>query len=117
MHAKKGKMANGNQYPSPNLKTMNSLETIICSIQSLASDLRGAGVAELWLFGSAARGEADAKDLDFLVEFTSPPTLKSFMGLKFLLEERFQMPVDLHCRSSCPERFMRRIQADLLHVA
>lgn len=75
------------------------------------------GVASLWLFGSAARGEADAHDLDLLVEFTSPPTLMGFMGLKFLLEDRLQMPVDLHTRSSCPERFMRRIQPDLLHVA
>lgn len=96
---------------------MNSLESIIRSIHSLESDLRAAGVAGLWLFGSAARGEADAKDLDFLVEFTSPPTLTGFMDLKFFLEERLQMPVDLHTRSSCPERFMRRIQPDLLHVA
>ena len=96
---------------------MTSLQSIIHSMQLLESDLRDAGVAELWLFGSAARGEADANDLDFLVEFSSPPTLTGFMGLKFLLEERLQMPVDLHTRSSCPERFMRRIQPDLLHVA
>jgi predicted nucleotidyltransferase len=74
-------------------------------------------VAKLWLFGSAARGKADAKDLDFLVEFISPPTLTGFMGLKFFLEEQLHMPVDLHTRSSCPDRFMHRIQSDLLHVA
>jgi predicted nucleotidyltransferase len=96
---------------------MNSAEAIIRTIRSLESDLRAAGVANLWLFGSAARGKADAKDLDFLVEFTAPPTLTGFMNLKFFLEEQLHMPVDLHTRSSCPDRFMRRIQPDLLHVA
>jgi len=75
------------------------------------------GVAGLWLFGSAARGEAGAGDLDFLVEFTSNPTLVGFMNLKFFLEEKLRMPVDLHSRGSCPDRFMRRIQPELLHVA
>ncbi len=96
---------------------MNSSESIIRAIHSLRSDLRAAGVANLWLFGSAAQGKADANDLDLLVEFTAPPTLIGFMNLKFFLEEQLQMPVDLHSRSSCPDRFMRRIQPDLLHVA
>jgi predicted nucleotidyltransferase len=96
---------------------MNSAESIIRTIRSLESDLRAAGVANLWLFGSAARGNAAAKDLDFLVEFDALPTLTGFMNLKFFLEEQLHMPVDLHTRSSCPDRFMRRIQPDLLHVA
>ncbi len=75
------------------------------------------GVMNLWLFGSSARGEPGAKDADFLVEFADRPTFTGFMNLKFFLEEKLQMPVDLHTRSSCPERFMRRIQPDLLHVA
>lgn len=96
---------------------MISSESIIQTIRSLESDLRSAGVANLWLFGSAARGTADAKDLDLLVEFTAPPTLTGFMDLKFFLEEKLHTPVDLHSRGSCPDRFMRRIQPDLLHVA
>ena len=96
---------------------MNSTESIIRTVRSLESDLRAARVASLWLFGSAARGQADAKDLDFLVEFSEPPTLTGFMNLKFLLEDRLHMPVDLLTRSSCPDRFMRRIQPELLHVA
>lgn len=96
---------------------MKPLDTLISSIRALDKELESFGVAGLWLFGSAARGEAVANDLDFLVEFSSPPTLINFMGLKFFLEERLHMPVDLHTRSSCPERFMRRIQPDLLHVA
>jgi predicted nucleotidyltransferase len=96
---------------------MSTTEALLASIRALETELEPFGVASLWLFGSAARGEADAHDLDVLVEFSSPPTLTGFMGLKFLLEDRLQMPVDLHTRSSCPERFMRRIHNDLLHVA
>ena len=96
---------------------MKTRDSLISSIRSLNGDLESFDVSGLWLFGSAARGEVDAKDLDFLVEFSSLPTLNLFMGLKFFLEERLQMPVDLHTRSSCPERFMRRILPDLLHVA
>lgn len=91
-----------------------SISSVICSTSEELSRL---GVKNLWLFGSAARGEIDAKDLDFLVDFNAPPTLTGFMNLKFFLEEKLQMPVDLHSRNSCPDRFMQRIQPDLLHVA
>jgi len=93
------------------------MHDLIPTIQSLSADLRDLGVGSLWLFGSAARGDADAHDLDVLVEFLSPPTLTGFMNLKFFLEERLGMPVDLHSRGSCPERFLKRIQPELLHVA
>jgi len=82
-----------------------------------SSDLRGFHVASLSVFGSVARGEPSARDLDFLVEFSQPPGLVNFMELKFFLEELFQMPVDLHSQASCPERFFKRIKADLKHVA
>ncbi len=96
---------------------MNSPESLILSIRSLAVELGAFGVKELWLFGSAARGEAQAHDLDFLVDFSLPPTLTGFMNLKFFLEDRLGLPVDLHSKGSCPARFLQRIQPDLLHVA
>jgi predicted nucleotidyltransferase len=86
-------------------------------IQGLRDNLHSMGVAQLWLFGSAARGEEESQDVDLLVEFVSPPTLLGFMGLKFFLEEKLGKPVDLHTKSSCPERFLRRIQTETLHVA
>ncbi|MCH7226433.1 nucleotidyltransferase family protein [Haloferula sp. A504] len=96
---------------------MKTRDSLISSIRSLSQELEPFGVSGLWLFGSVARGEDNSRDLDFLVEFSSPPTLNRFMGLKFFLEDRLRMPVDLHTRSSCPERFMRRILPELLHVA
>jgi len=101
----------------PAFQALTPLPALLLAIHRLAGELRNYGVNALWLFGSAARGETTAQDLDFLVEFNSPPTLIGFMNLKFFLEERLAMPVDLHSRGSCPERFLQRIQPELLHVA
>lgn len=96
---------------------MKDKQSIIGIIREINGDLRSMGVVGLWMFGSAARGESMVNDVDLLVDFDSRPTLEGFMNLKFLLEEKLGMPVDLHTRQSCPDRFMRRIQPDLLHVA
>lgn len=74
-------------------------------------------VSKLWLFGSAARSEGVVHDLDFLVEYKTPPGLLDFMELKFFLEEMFGLSVDLHSSASCPDRFYQRIKNDLKHVA
>jgi predicted nucleotidyltransferase len=96
---------------------MNPTRALLPSIRNLEAELRSLGVKELWLFGSAARGETPAHDLDFLVDFTTPPTLIGFMNLKFFLEEQLGGSVDLHSKKTCPARFLQRIQPDLLHVA
>lgn len=96
---------------------MKDKQSIIGIIREINGDLRSMGVVGLWMFGSAARGESMVNDVDLLVDFDSRPTLEGFMNLKFLLEEKLGMPVDLHTRQSCPDRFMRRIQPDLVHVA
>jgi len=96
---------------------MISAETIREKLADQSSVLLGYGVANLWLFGSAARKESEVHDLDFMVEFSKPPGLLDYMNLKFYLEEIFEFPVDLHTRKSCPQRFYDRIREDLKHVA
>ena len=96
---------------------MKDKHTIIKTIQKMEPELRGLGVASLWMFGSAARGDSTINDVDLLVEFTDRPSFLAFMNLKFQLEKQLGMPVDLFTKQSCPERFMSRIQNDLLHVA
>lgn len=96
---------------------MKEHQAIIHTIRQSELDLRSMGVSDLWIFGSAARGESTVNDVDLLVDFDSRPTLTGFMSLKFFLEGKLGMRVDLYTKSSCPERFMRRIQSDLLHVA
>ena len=96
---------------------MNYAETVRETLADHRGRLAELRVSTLSLFGSAARGEAEIHDLDFLVEFSEPPGLEMFMGLKFFLEECFELPVDLHTSKSCPERFYRRIESELKHVA
>lgn len=88
--------------------------------QRLADDpdmLRSFGVDSLWVFGSVARNDGVPGDVDLLVSFEHPPTLMDFMGLKFYLEDLLDIPVDLHSRAACPDRFYQRIKKDLQHVA
>lgn len=96
---------------------MKPLADIRHALAERYEQLQAVHVANLWLFGSAARQEAEVHDLDFMVEFSRAPGLLDYMNLKFLLEETFGLPVDLHTRSSCPQRFYDRIQNDLKHVA
>jgi len=96
---------------------MPTKRTICELLKNSHSQLDSYGVQDLWLFGSLARGEESARDIDMLVSFTEPPTLVRFMGLKFFLEDLLDAPVDLHSRSACPDRFFKRIEKELQHVA
>ena len=91
--------------------------TIIDQLREESSALRNFDVKHLWLFGSAARGEANPRDVDVLVEFNRPPGLINYMDLKFRLEEILGRPVDLVSQSACRERFRRAIAKDLVRVA
>jgi len=96
---------------------MDTVQAIKSVLSEKLNELHKFGVSEIWLFGSAARGQADYADLDFLVSFSQPPGLVEFMVLKFYLEALFGKPVDLHTKQSCPERFYKRIENELRHVA
>lgn len=96
---------------------MQKFEEIRLTLAEHSEQLRVLHVANLWLFGSAARQASEVHDLDFMVEFSQPPGLLNYMNLKFLLEELFGLPVDLHTRRSCPKRFYDRIREDLKQVA
>ena len=96
---------------------MKSLADIRHTLAEHHEQLQTLHVSNLWLFGSAARGEPSAKDLDFLVEYQEAPSLVEFAELKFLLEKLFQMEIDLVSRRGCRERFLQVIQDDLQHVA
>lgn len=52
-------------------------------IRGHAKGLEAFGVKHLWVFGSTACGDRGARDVDVLVEFTRPPGLLDYMGLKF----------------------------------
>jgi predicted nucleotidyltransferase len=92
-------------------------ETILATLKAHLPELREMGVKDLYVFGSVARGKPDPHDVDVLVGFTRSPGLMDVMGVKFLLEDKAGLPVDLYTMSACPERFRKRIEGELLHVA
>ncbi len=54
------------------------------------------GVKEVGIFGSFATGEQKkGSDVDVLVEFDRPTGLFKFVGLKFFLEDKLKIKVDL----------------------
>ena len=77
----------------------------------LADLCRQCGVLRLELFGSAATGEASPdSDLDFLVEFETPPEggfAEMYFGLREGLEAMFRRPVDIVVASAIRNRYFR----------
>lgn len=71
-------------------------DEVIGLIRSNRQELERFDVASLAVFGSVLRNEAKpGSDVDVLVEFRSPPTFDSYMGLKIFLEDLFGTRVDV----------------------
>ncbi|MFL5538754.1 MAG: nucleotidyltransferase family protein [Longimicrobiaceae bacterium] len=72
-------------------------QQVIQRLEQIREQIQAFGVRRLALFGSVARGEARAgSDVDLLVQFDpDQKTLRNFMSLSFLLEERLQHRVEL----------------------
>lgn len=79
--------------------------------QALAELCRRHGVRRLSLFGSAARGEPNARDIDLLVDIAAPtPAVyaDAYLTLKEELEDLFGKPVDLVAEGSLKNPHLRR---------
>ena len=75
-------------------------------------------VKSLYLFGSAARGEAkEGSDFDFLVEFEGPATFAQYMDLEELLEDEFNIPIDLVTVRALKPVLRDRIVSEAIRVA
>jgi len=72
-------------------------QQVIQRLEQIREEIQAFGVRRIALFGSAVRGEARAgSDVDLLVQFDPhQKTLRNFMALSFLLEERLQRRVEL----------------------
>ncbi len=77
-------------------------------------------IAELGLFGSAARGELrEGSDLDFLISFAvdAHPSLMDVVNAQIELEDKFGRPVDLTQRAGLRNPYRRRsILHDLIPI-
>ena len=79
---------------------------------------RELGVACLSVFGSVARGQAEAgSDVDILVDFIGPATFDRYMTLKERLEELLEVPVDLVTRNALRPALRPRIEREAVRVA
>ena len=75
------------------------------------------GVRTLSLFGSAARGEANAaSDLDFIVELEKGRSLVDLVGVKRDLEALFGRKVDVFTPNSLKPRILAAARGDLVRV-
>ena len=71
---------------------------------------RAYGVMRLSLFGSAARGEENPNDLDFLVVLDAPVDpdyADRYFGLKWDLDNLFNLPVDLVSENAIRNPYFR----------
>lgn len=74
-------------------------------------------VKSIALFGSLARGEAtSSSDIDMMVDFLGPATFDQYMDLKILLEDLFNVKIDLVTRKGVRPRIFSYIEKDLLYV-
>jgi len=91
-------------------------EAVFGTLRAHRDAIRRLGVRSLALFGSCSRGDASsASDLDFLVEFEHK-TFDAYMDLKFLLEDLFDVPVDLVLRDAIKPALREPILTEAVDV-
>lgn len=75
------------------------------------------GARRVRVFGSAARGEADAaSDIDFLVELEAGRSLLDLGGLQFELESLLGRPVDVVTERGLKARIRERVLREAMPV-
>ena len=71
------------------------------------------GVKKLWLFGSYARGEADAEsDVDFIIDGGKMRGMIKYFGFVLDLEDIFQCHVDVVTTGISDKNFLTEIKND-----
>jgi hypothetical protein len=81
-----------------------------------ADAVKALGATSLYLFGSTARGEADARsDLDVFIDYDADGrfSLLELVGIKLLLEKELGVEVDVTTRDSLHPM----LRADIEHSA
>lgn len=91
---------------------------IIRILRDSAAELHDLGLAKLFLFGSTARGEAQARDVDLLFEAQDMPgfSLLSQAAAMNRLEDLLGRPVDLVERRCLHPRIKDRVEAEMVEI-
>jgi predicted nucleotidyltransferase len=97
---------------------MNERDAVVAALRSIAPELKARAVSELWLFGSAARGELQSSsDVDILVDFADTVTLFEFVRLRRYLESVLHRPVDLVTRDALKPQLREQILREAIRAA
>lgn len=92
-------------------------DEVVGIIQAHQVELRNLGVKSLALFGSVARGQANAdSDVDLLVELANPMGLFGFIQIKLFLEDLLDCPVDLGMLDSLNPALHEDVLRDRVNV-
>jgi predicted nucleotidyltransferase len=96
-----------------------ALSDVLRRLRDLEQALRSKGVANLWIFGSVARGDARPdSDVDLMLAFApeAEPSLFEIARIKEMLEEALGRPVDLGEKSAMKPRVAAAVERDLVSV-
>ncbi len=94
----------------------HSREEVFKTIVQHQHELRGLGVLQLQLFGSAARNESsETSDLDFVVQLETT-SFDAYMDVKLLLEDTFHCSVDLVLADTIKPQLRDHILPEAIHI-
>ena len=91
----------------------------IVRLNSHAQAIRALGATALYLFGSTARDEPGARDLDLFIDYdpeTKVPSIFRLMQLEDEISERVGMPVTITTRNALHPLMKRDIEREAIRV-
>ncbi len=92
---------------------------IIAKLKAAEGELRATGVGALYVFGSHARGTAEASsDVDVFVDPADPRHfgLREFVGAYDILREVLHMPVDYGTREGLSKHVRAQIEREAVRI-
>lgn len=93
-------------------------ETVIRTLRAHEAELRAEGISHVYLFGSAARGEADEKsDVDLFYDYDPDRFgFLQFMKIRELAPEIIGRPVDIMPRDGIHRRIRANVEKAAVKV-
>jgi predicted nucleotidyltransferase len=88
-------------------------------LKSNAEAVRALGATSLYLFGSVARDEAKtASDIDLFIDYDPKSRFNAFdlIGIKLMLEEKLEAPIDITTRDGLHPRLKSKIEETAMQV-